>query len=220
MRTIILAAGQGFRLGGYNKLLLRNPLSGNTIIEDYIEQFKGTEITVVVGYNAVNIISNYPKLNYIFNEDWSTTKDSISLSLALDERPSYVIPSDLFFKVNVRKNLDSIKEDCVLTVNNDSRTLDSFNCVIKKGVIKKIYQGQVESPNDPQLVDVYKISNPNTLKVWKKTCQDNPHLYVGQNLFSNSFKLKNIDSTHLGLNIIKTPNDYINFIKLAGLSEE
>ncbi len=218
MKTIILAAGQGFRLGGYNKLLLKNPLSGKTILENYIEQFQDTEIFIVVGYNAVKIINTYPELNYIFNEDWNITKDSYSLGLALDDEPSYVIHSDIFVNSNLRDVLDSAGENCALTMKNDSRTINSFNCKINGGYIRSIYQGRVKSPDDPQLIDAYKITSENNLRKWKQNCLANPNLYIGQNLFFDS-DLNTADASELDINIIKTPNDFINYINSFNLQE-
>ena len=59
MRTIILAAGQGYKLGNFNKLLLKNPYSNETILDMYQDMFSETKITIVVGYQAINIMNKY-----------------------------------------------------------------------------------------------------------------------------------------------------------------
>ena len=41
MRVIILAAGQAVQLDGYNKLLIKDPESGASILDKYIEAFNG-----------------------------------------------------------------------------------------------------------------------------------------------------------------------------------
>ena len=99
MRTIILAAGQGYKLGNFNKLLLNNPKTKLTILETYLEIFSGTDVCIVVGYKAVNIINRYPHIKYIYNPDWHITKDSYSLGLALNDEPCYVIHSDMFISL-------------------------------------------------------------------------------------------------------------------------
>ena len=55
MRVIILAAGQDCQLDGYNKLLIKDPESGDSVLDKYIEAFNGFNITVV-GYRAINVM--------------------------------------------------------------------------------------------------------------------------------------------------------------------
>ena len=45
MRAIILAAGQGFKLDGCNKLLLKDPNTGEMIIDQYLRFFSNMEIS-------------------------------------------------------------------------------------------------------------------------------------------------------------------------------
>ena len=87
MRIIILAANQGFNLDGKNKLLLKDPKTKKTILENYIELFKGHKITIVVGYGATEIISKFPELEFIYNSQWKTGNSSYSLGLTLNNEP-------------------------------------------------------------------------------------------------------------------------------------
>ena len=95
MKVIILAAGQGLQLDGYNKLLIQDPLSGKSILDKYLEAFAGMEITVVLGYRSINVMHKYPSLKYIYNRDWAVWNNSYSLSLAITEEPTFVISGDL-----------------------------------------------------------------------------------------------------------------------------
>ena len=49
------------------------------IIDQYIRFFKGMDITVVVGYKAIEIIQLYPNLNYVYNSDWQKGLDKFKL---------------------------------------------------------------------------------------------------------------------------------------------
>jgi len=70
MRLIVLAAGQAFKLDNINKLLIRHPKTGETILQRYERLFKNYEVTVVTGFKAIAIMSSFPNLNYIHNDQW------------------------------------------------------------------------------------------------------------------------------------------------------
>ena len=65
MRVIILAAGQAVQLDGYNKLLIKDPSTKKTILDMYLEAFQGHDVTIVLGYRAINVMHEYGDLNYI-----------------------------------------------------------------------------------------------------------------------------------------------------------
>ena len=67
MKLIILAAGDSFELNGFNKLLLKNPLTRETILDQYIRFFKPTSIKIVLGYKAIDIMNEFPNFDYIIN---------------------------------------------------------------------------------------------------------------------------------------------------------
>ena len=69
MKLIILAAGDSFELNGFNKLLLKNPLTRETILDQYIRFFKPTSIKIVLGYKAIDIMNEFPNYDYIINEN-------------------------------------------------------------------------------------------------------------------------------------------------------
>ena len=69
MKLIILAAGQGFKLDGFNKILLKDPETKKTILDYYLEYFSDYKITMVVGFKSITIMNEYPEIEYIFNEE-------------------------------------------------------------------------------------------------------------------------------------------------------
>jgi len=214
MRVIILAAGQGFKLDGFNKLLIKHPETGKRIIDTYIEAFQGKDITVVTGYRAINIMHNYPELNYVHNSDWAVTNNSYSLALALDDTPCYVLSDDLIIKPELIKMLDDAPEDCVLTEIRDNRTLTAVNCVVNNdGSINNIYQGTLREQTDPEAIGIYKISDFEILRSWKRNCVEHGNLFAGQNLPLNVDKeIYSCDIGNQSLFEINTPLDYIRLI--------
>ena len=152
MKVIILAAGQGFQLDGFNTVLIKHPKTGQSIIEQYLEIFDYKQITMVVGYRAINIMNQYPKLHYVYSSQWSITNNSYSLGLVLDDKPCLVVSSDLFIDKDLFKRLDEAEPNCVLTENSEDRILTSLNCSLEGNRLIEIYQGEVRSHLDPEAV--------------------------------------------------------------------
>ena len=76
-RAIILAAGRGHQLDGVNKVLIRHPKTGRTILDHAIEAFAGKNVTVVVGFRAIQIMELYPQLDYVLNPEWAVTGNAM-----------------------------------------------------------------------------------------------------------------------------------------------
>ena len=106
MKAIILAAGQSVHLDGYHQLLVRDPKTENTILDGYIDIFGEKNITVIVGFRAIEIISKYPNLNYIYNKDWAVTNNSGSLGLIDNAEPGYVLSSDFFISLDLIDHME------------------------------------------------------------------------------------------------------------------
>ena len=212
MRAIILAAGESMLLDGFPKLLVKNPLTNKTILDHYLEIFKDMEITVVVGYKAMEVINQYPKLNYVYNPHWATTNNSGSLSLALNNESCVVVSDDIFIKQDLINKIINHEGDVVLTAVNESRSSTSLNCSIDGDRISELYTGPIKKVTDPEAMGVYKISSDLVLKKWGKNCMRYPNLLIGENLPS---KEADIFSYDLGNNYfyeINTIHDYLRFI--------
>lgn len=212
MRAIILAAGESMLLDGFPKLLVKDPLTNKTILDYYLDAFKNMEVTVVVGYKAMEVINQYPKLNYIYNPHWATTNNSGSLSLALDNEPCVVVSDDIFLKKDLIKQIIQFSEDIVLTSVNESRSITSLNCVLDGSKVSELYTGPIKKVTDPEAIGVYKISTVNVLKKWNKNCMKYPNLLIGENLPIKEAEILYYD---LGENYffeINTINDYLRFI--------
>ena len=214
MRIIILAAGQGLQLDGYNKLLIRNPETGERIIDQYIRIFKNSRITIVVGYKAIEIMQRYPNLHYVYNPDWKMTNNSYSLSLALNDESCYVLSSDFFIDAEIIKLLENAEPNCVLTENRDNRQLNSLNCsILENRQIAEVYQGAVRKKEDPEAIGIYKISDKQLLREWKKKCIQHSNLFAGQNLNFDICPIYSVDKGKYRFNEINNVMDYMRLLK-------
>jgi choline kinase len=211
MKLIILDAGDSFELDGFNKLLIKHPLYKKTIIELYKDIFNVEYIEIVVGYKAIQILNEYPNFNYIYNKKWQTTASGYSLSLALDEIPAYIVPSDYILDKETINLMDK-HQNCALIKYNENRRLSSLNAHINKnGFIESIYRGK-STKNDPELLGIFKITNKTILKQWKKNSIINSNNYAGETLpLVNETPIKGIISNENTFEI-NTPDDYINFL--------
>jgi len=214
MRTIILAAGQGFQLDGFNKLLLRDPRSGEQIIDQYLKLFDKTDITVVLGYKAIEVMQRFPELHYVYSPDWKVTNNSYSLGLAVNEEPCYVVSCDLFIDEGIIKMLEQAEPNCILTENSENRQLNSLNCSISGNrQIVEIYQGAVRSKKDPEAIGVYKISDKRLLREWKKKCMQHSNLFAGQNLPFDICPVYSVDKGKYRFEEVNTVMDYMRVLE-------
>jgi choline kinase len=182
MRLILLAAGHGYALDGMVKCLLRNPASGKTFLEHMLEAFPDCTPTVVVGYRAVEIMQQYPEVDYIYNHDWAVTSNSYSLGLALTDEPCYVCSSDMLFSPALIHAVDSAPADVVVTARNENRALTAINCVLDGDRVVETYMGPLKNIAHPEATGIFKISNPLILREWKHACLKHGNLFVGQTL--------------------------------------
>lgn len=213
-RAIILAAGRGHQLDGVNKVLIRHPKTGRTILDHAIDAFAGKSVTIVVGFRAIQIMELYPKLDYVLNPDWAVTGNAMSFGLALDERPTYAVSGDIFFDRPLIEDLDDLNSDLVLTELRENRSLTAIHCVLREdGAIAETYQGAVRDVRHPEAIGLFKISNPVLLDRWKKTSVRHGNLIVGQTLPCDGPGIASAPVGGHGFVEINTPSDYLRFLQ-------
>jgi choline kinase len=216
MRAIILAAGEGFLLDGMVKCLVRAPHDGRPLLERMIDGFARHTLTVVVGYRAVDVMQQYPDLDYVYNADWATTNNSYSLGLALNDEPCYVLSSDLVFESELVDELDAAAPNLVLTEHRENRIPTSVSCALAGDRVMEFYTGPIRAPADPEAMGVYKVSEPSLLRRWKRNCLKHSHLFAGQNLAlgEGAPELYAHDvASHLFYEI-NSPADYLRALRL------
>jgi hypothetical protein len=180
MRLIVLAAGDSFELDGFPKPLIRHPRDGATILDRYLELFPVDAVTVVVGFRAMEIMNAYPQLDYVYNRKWRATSNSYSLGLALSEEPCFVVSGDYFVGSSTIALFDDVA-DGALVDRRENRRPTSLNCRVEDGCVAGVYPGRA-ALGDPELLGIFKVSNPALLSAWKRACRDAGNLFVGQNL--------------------------------------
>jgi choline kinase len=211
--AIILAAGQGFQIDGANKVLIRHPKTRKTILDHALEAFCEKNVTVVVGFRAIQIMEDYPHLNYVINPDWSLTNNAMSLGLALTDEPTYVVSGDIFFTGSLIEMLDAAPDNLVLTETRENRSLTAIHCVTRPdGSIGETYQGPIRDIEHPEAIGLFKISDRSTLQEWRKLCVRHSNLFAGQLL---PCQRTAIHSQPLGQHMfdeINTSSDYLRLI--------
>jgi len=213
MKVIVLAAGQGFKLDGFNIILLKDPLTKKTILDYYIDYFSDYDITVVVGYRSITIMNEYPQLNYIFNKEWRLKGNSYSLALALTEESCLILPSDLFFDKKLAELIKKSPDNMALVANTENRSMQALHCQVKDGKIAKVYSGTPKQ-EDPELMGVFKITDKQILRKWRKNCAVNDNIFIGKNLPLKESDIYAVDKDDHLLYEVNTPNEYISFINL------
>lgn len=212
-RAIILAAGQGFQLDGMNKALIRHPGTGKTILDHAVEAFAGKKITVVVGFRAIQIMESYPMLDYVINPDWALTSNAMSLGLALTEDPCYVVSGDIFFSKDLIEELDAAPANLVLTDNRENRSLTAVHCITDDdGRVIETYQGPVRDILHPEAIGLFKISDRNALREWRKLCIRHGNLFAGQVLPCDHVPVKSYPLHEHMFEEINTPADYLRLL--------
>lgn len=213
-KVIILAAGRGNQADGMNKALIRHPSSGRTILDHAIEAFAGKRVVVVVGFRAMQIMETHPEVDYVINHEWSITNNAMSLGLALDEEPTYVVSGDIFFEKSLIYRLDQLGPNLVLTENRENRALSAIHCVLRAdGSVVSTYQGPVQDIANPEAIGLFKISDGETLRQWKRLCVKHGNLFVGQVLPCNEVPIYAVDKADAAFDEINSPNDYLRLIK-------
>lgn len=212
-QVIILAAGKSLQLDGINKALLRHPVTGKTILDYAIEAFAGKKITVVVGFRAIQIMQAYPQVNFVYNPDWALTNNAMSLALALNEQPTYVLSGDIFLASELIRRLDKQVDDLVLTSAREKRSLTAIHCVLGLSQqVTETYQGPVRNMSHPESVGLFKISSPAVLREWQRRCFVHANLFAGQLLPCDLGVIEAVELRDEFYFEINTPTDYMQLI--------
>lgn len=213
-KVVILAAGRGNQADGVAKALIRHPRSGRTILDHAVEAFAGKKIVAVVGFRAIQIMETHPEIDYVINHEWSITNNAMSLGLALDEDPSYVVSGDIFFERSLVERLDQAGPNLALTENRENRALSSIHCVLRPDdSVASTYQGPVQDMANPEAIGMFKISDRATLRQWKRLCIKHGNLFVGQVLPCNEVPILSMDKEDSTFDEINTPSDYLRLIE-------
>jgi choline kinase len=213
-QAIILAAGRGHQVDGMAKVLIRHPSTGLSILQHAMDAFVGKKIIVVVGFRAIQIMESAPQLFYVINHDWSLTNNAMSLGLALDDQPTYVVSGDIFFNRDLIEYLDGQGPDLVLTDARSNRTLSAVHCVLRDDQsIAETYQGPIRNVSHPEAIGLYKVSCPEILRAWKRLSIAHGNLFVGQTLPCDVSPVMSTARRDFEFYEVNTPSDYLRLIE-------
>ncbi len=166
MRAIILAAGKGSRLGELTKNTPKGMLKlfGKTLIERQIEIYHKCgidDITIVTGYKSEVI--NFSGINYVKNQDFTTTNMNESLFCASEKLSDSVIISytDIVFEQKMIQQMLQFSSDIGIAINlnwkknYDGRTLhplsEAENVLIENKKIIQIKKNISEKSSNQQI---------------------------------------------------------------------
>ncbi len=208
MKLIVLAAGDAFEVDGFNKLLIKHPDTRKTIIEQYSDFFKVSKIEIVVGYRAMEVMSQYPEYTYHYNKNWQHTGNGYSLALALDGSPCYIVSCDFFLTRDLLQKMDDFP-NCLIVKRTENRQPNSVNASVGEGgEVSKIYQGKC-SALDPAVTGIFKVCDSSVLAEWKRRCLQFPRLFAAENLPTEIVKIEAVEIQDEELIEINFPEDYI-----------
>lgn len=211
---IVLAAGPGNQVDGLAKSLIRHPSTGKTVIEHLKEAFSDRTITIVVGYRAIQIMERYPELNYVLNSQWSFTGSAFSLGLALTDEPTYIVSGDIFLEADLVERLDNLGPDLVLTEARENRNPNSVHCSLRKdGTLDSTYQGPVRNSVDPEAIGLLKVSNIDTLRVWKQLSLKHGNLHAVQLLPCRDSQIFSVERAGEMFDEVNSADDYLRLIE-------
>ena len=213
MRLIVLAAGQGFKLDGFNKLTIRDPATGEPLIERYRRLFAGWPLTVVVGYQAIRLMNEYPELDYVYNDLWSITGNSYSLGLALDDRPAVAISGDLFFDERMVELITAAPADAIVVQRSENKQAHSIRCRVEGGTVTSVYLGEPQRAEDVETTGIYKVSSPPLLREWKRACAHNRSVFAGINLPLAAGPVAAVEIGDRFFHEVNTHLDYLSLIR-------
>lgn len=169
-RAIILAAGESYDTQDiFPKILLRNPVTKQTILDNFIDQY-GSNSLFVLGFRSLSVLNSYPDINVVLNHSWSTTKSAHSLALAVECLPSNEIvdiySGDYFIEKNFFQEFQSnTSENLIVASFREDRSTKACNLVIKDNKILSKYSGKIRDNKHPESLGIIRTSVFN-IKNW------------------------------------------------------
>ena len=141
-KAIILAAGESYDTSDiFPKILLKNPITNETIIESFQKNY-GENTLFVLGFRALSILNMHPNINVVLNHSWAITKSAYSLSLAINcLSPNEIVDiysGDYFIEDEFFNEFKENKAENILVASfRESRSKKACNLKIDQGIIKR-----------------------------------------------------------------------------------
>ncbi len=183
IKALILAAGLGLRLAPLTnnipKALIK--VNGKSIVINQIEILYSlgiTDIYVVSGYKSEllekNILSIFPSVNIIKNEDYSTTNNMYSAFLAsklLQGHDFLMMNGDVFIDFSVMKTLYECEHADAIIVDKGNYIDESMKVIEEDDRLVEISKSIERELALGSSIDIYKFSSESGTKFFNK-CAD------------------------------------------------
>jgi hypothetical protein len=195
-KTLVLSAGRGLSMDGIHKLKLTVPGSSETIKERIIRQFHGA-LSIVVGYRAAELISEWPEQNFIYNHRWFETGSATSAALGLRSMAEVgvvtIMPSDLIFSDEMAKMINKEVGNTIFLCNTENRSKASVSVQLRKGKIVGHYRGAKRDGRDLEAIGVVKLLNTESVQAVVNKCESDGSLYFVEAFIDSDLELKAIE---------------------------
>ncbi len=219
IKAIILAAGESYDTQDiFPKILLKNPITENTILDNFLNHY-GDNSLFVLGFRSLSILNAYPKINVVLNHSWATTKSAHSLALAVECLPSDQIidiySGDYFIEKNFFKVFQSIESKNLIVASfRETRSKRACNLVVKNKKIISKYSGLIRDNKDPESLGIIRTSVSN-IKKWISLHSLNYRSLYATDIIPEEY-LKDFDIIIDDNQIyeINNSNDFINYRSL------
>ena len=175
-KAIILAAGESYDTQDiFPKILLRNPVTKKTILDNFIDQY-GSNSLFVLGFRSLSVLNAYPNINVVLNHSWSSTKSAHSLALAIECLPSNEIvdiySGDYFIEKKFFEEFQSdISENVIVASFRENRSPKACNLVIQDNKILSKYSGKFRDTKHPESLGIIRTRVSN-IKKWLFSLSD------------------------------------------------
>ena len=221
-KAIILAAGESYDTQDiFPKILLKNPITKNTILDNFLEHY-GDNSLFVLGFRSLSVLNAYPNINVVLNHSWSTTKSAHSLALAIECLPSNQIidiySGDYFIEKSFFKEFQSNESKNLIVASfREARSAKACNLIVKDNKIISKYSGLIRDNKDPESLGIIRTSVEN-IKKWITSLSSKYRSKYTTDIIPEDF-LKNFD-IFIEDNQIHEINNSNDFIKYRNLRDE
>ena len=218
-KAIILAAGESYDTEDiFPKILLKNPITKKTILENFIEHY-GSKTLFVLGFRSLSILNAYPDIKVVLNHSWSTTKSAHSLALAIEGLSSNEIvdiySGDYFIEKGFFKVFQSNKsKNLIVATYRESRSPKACNLIVKDNKILSKYSGSVRNSQHPESLGIIRTSVGNIKKWIANTSTNYRSLYTTDIIPEESLDDFNILIDEEQIYEINNSNDFLKYRSL------
>ena len=197
-------------MDGIHKLKLLIPATKDTIKTHIQNSFPGN-LSIVVGYRAAELMSEWPDLDFSYNKRWYETGSAESARIGLrdlkKQNPVIIMPCDIIFSPKASATINNCNDDSIFVVNSENRSANALNVILDGEKIIDCYRGPKKDGSHPEAKGVAKIFSKEKLDIVSKECELNPNSFFIEALIKSGCKFNSVDLTG-EINEINTTDEY------------